>query len=167
MWFWHHQKEEIENWVESKEKEFAKQKNRNLRISTEDWLQRYVFSDIHEVFFTIFPTELHVWLSRLAENKIVTHSDKPTKWTLEVIQRLKKIDNSISRVVDFWLNNLLEGIITEFTVDTLKAYNEAKRLFFKGYHGKYLNSLNLWIKMLLCEQGVLRIDAQIVVSCNA
>ena len=59
----------------------------------------------------------------------------------------------------FWLNSLLEGFDTELIVDMLTAYNEAERLFFKGYHGKYLNSLNLWIKMLLCEQGVLRLDA--------
>ena len=60
--------------------------------------------------------------------------------------------------MDFWLNSLLEGFVTEFAVEKLKAYSEAERLFFKGYHGKYLNSLNLWIKMLLCKQGVLRLD---------
>lgn len=98
------------------------------------------------------PTDLHVWLSRLAENKTSSHSDRPAEWNLEVIQRLKKTNNSISRAVDFWLNNLLEGFITEFVVDTLKAYNEAERVFFKGYRGKYLNSLNLWIKMLLCRK---------------
>jgi hypothetical protein len=54
---------------------------------------------------------------------------------------------------------VLEGLIIEFVVDTLKAYNEAERVFFKGYHGKYLNSLNLWIKMLLCDKGVLKLDA--------
>ena len=52
-------------------------------------------------------------------------------WTPEAIQRLKKTYNSILRVVDFWLNNSLEGFITEFTVDTLKAYSEAERVFFK------------------------------------
>ena len=105
-----------------------------------------------------FPTELHAWLSRLAENKTSSHSDKLVEWTLEVIQRLNNIDNSISRAVDFWLNSLLEGFVTEFAIETLKAYRKAERLFFKGYRGKYLNSLNLWIKMLLCEQGVLRVD---------
>ena len=68
--------------------------------------------------------------------------------------------------MDFWLNSLLEGFVTEFAVDMLKDYNEAKRLFFKQYHGKYLNSLNLWIKMLLCEQGLLRLDVLIFVSGN-
>lgn len=90
-----------------------------------------------------------MWLSRLAEDKKSSHSDKPMEWTLEVIQRLKNTDNSISREVDFWLNSFLKGFVIEFAVDTFKAYNEAERLFFKGYHGKYLNSLNLWIKMLL------------------
>ena len=160
MWFWNPWKEEIENWVEPKEKEFVEQENRNPRLSTEDWLQRYLFSDIHEVFFATFPTELHAWLSRLAENKTFNRSDRPTEWTLKVIQRLKKTDNSISRVVDFWHNNLLEGFVTEFAVDTLKTYSEAERYFFKGYRSKYLNSLNLWIKMLLCKQGILRLDVE-------
>ena len=99
------------------------------------------FSNIHKVFFATFPTELHAWLSELVENKTSTHSDRPA----DAIQRLKKTNNSISRVVYFWLNNLLEGFITEFAVDTLKAYNEEERFFFKGYHGKYINSLNLWV----------------------
>jgi hypothetical protein len=167
MWFWHPSKEEIENWIESKEKEFTEEENRNHRLSTKDWLKRYIFSDIHEVFFANFPTELLAWLSILEENKTSTCSERLAEWTLEVIQRLKKTDNSISRAVDFWLNNLLEGFITEFAIDTLKAYSEAERLFFKGYHGKYLSSLSFWIKMFLCEQGVLRLDACIVVSCNA
>ena len=76
-----------------------------------------------------------------------------------MIQRLKQTNNPISRAVDFWLNILLEGFVTEFVVDTLKAYNEAKMIFFKGYCGKYLKSLNLWIKMLLCEKGVLKLEA--------
>ena len=57
------------------------------------------------------------------------------------------------------MNSLLEGFVTEFVVDTLKAYSEAERYFFKGYRGKYLNSLSLWIKMLLSEKGILRLDA--------
>ena len=143
MWFWHPSKEEIKNWVEAKEKEFAEQENRKPRLFIEDWLQRYIFSDIHKVLFATFPTELHAWLSRLAENKTSTRSDKPAEWTLELIQRLKHINNSISRAIDFWLNNLLEGFVIELEVDTLKAYSKVERYFLKGYHDKYLNSLNL------------------------
>ena len=65
-WFWHPLKKEIEDWLESKEKEFAEKEKRNPKLSTEDLLQRYVFSNLHKVFFSTFPTELHAWLSRLA-----------------------------------------------------------------------------------------------------
>ena len=107
----------------------------------------------------MFPSELRAWLSRLAENETFSRRLRPTEWTLEAIQRLEQADNSISHAVDYWLNSQLDEFITEFAVDTLKAYNEVKRYFFKGYWGKYLKSLTLCIKMLLCEKGKLRIDA--------
>ena len=92
------------------------------------------------------------------ENETFSHSERPMKWTPELIQILKKTTNPISRAVDFWLNNMLEGFVTKFAVDTLKAYNEVERIFLKGYDGRYLNSLNLWIKMLLCKKGVLKLE---------
>ena len=96
MWFWNPSKEEIKNWVESKEKEFAEQENINPRLSAEDWLQRYIFTYLHEIFFTTFPSDLHEWLSRLAKKKTSTHSKRPAGWTPKVIQRLKRTNNSIS-----------------------------------------------------------------------
>ena len=102
--------------------------------------------------------ELHAWISWLAENETFNRNDIPTRWTPELIQRLKWTDNPISREVDFSLNSLLEGFVTEFAVDTLKVYNEAERIFFKGYRSKYLNSLNLWINMLSCEKGILKLE---------
>ena len=162
MWFWNPSKVEIENWVEEKEKELAEKENRNPRLSTEDWLQRYLFTDLHEIFFTTFPSKLHAWLSRLADSETSTRSDRPTEWNPKLIQRLERKDNSVSRVVDFWLNSVLEGFVTEFVVDMLETYSKAERYFFKGYRGKYLNSLSLWIKMLLCEKGKLRLAARVI-----
>lgn len=161
MWFWHPMKEEIKNWVEVREKEFVEQEHRNPRLLIESQLQRYIFSNIHEIFFATFLGELHTWLSWLAKNKTFNHNDRPIRWNLELIQKLKQTDNPVSRAIDFWLNNVFKGFMTEFTVDTLKAYSEAERIFFKGYHSKYLNSLNLWIKMLLCENRVLKLESQI------
>ena len=57
------------------------------------------------------------------------------------------------------MNILLEEFVTEFAFDMLKAYSEAERYFFKGYRGKYLKTLCLSIKMLLCEKGKLRMYA--------
>ena len=78
-------------------------------------------------------------------------------WTPELIQTVKSIDNPISWVVDFWFASVLEVFITEFAVDQRKSFSEVERYFFKGYRGKYLSSLNLSIKMLLHEKGVMDI----------
>ena len=76
-------------------------------------------------------------------------------WTPELIQTVKSLDNPITRAVDFWLASVLEGFVTEFAVDQRKSFSEAECYFLKGYRGKYLKSLNLSIKMLLYEKGVM------------
>ena len=159
MCFWNTSREEIQKWVESKEKEFTERENKNPQIFVEDCLQRYIFTDLHESFFAMFPSELHAWLSRLVEKETFSQRVRPMEWTPEEIQRLERTDNPISCAIDYWLNSLLDGFVTQFVVDTLKAYNEAERYFFKGYRGKYLKSLSLCIRMLLCEKGKLRVDA--------
>jgi len=47
--------------------------------------------------------------------------------------------------------------MTEFTVDTSVSYSKEECHFFKGLRGKYLKSLNTWIKMLLCEKWVMQL----------
>ena len=83
------------------------------------------YTDIHEVFFTTFPSELHSWLARLAYCSGHIQSDKPKEWNHEAVQRLKNTNNNISRAVDFWLTSLLSGFITEFVIDIITAYSEA------------------------------------------
>ena len=156
MFCCHPAKEELNQWVESKEREFAAKENKNPRLSTEAWLQKHIFTDLHEIFFVTYAIELYDWLSKLAD-KNVFKKKRQVVWTPELIQTLKGVDNPISRAVDFWLASLLEGFITEFAVDQRKSFNEAERYFFKGYRGKYLNSLNLSLKILLHEKGVLDI----------
>ena len=78
-------------------------------------------------------------------------------WTPELIQTMKNLDNPIMRTVDFWLVSVLESFVTEFAVEQRKSFSKAERYFFKGYRGKYLNSLNLSLKMLLHEKVVMDI----------
>lgn len=61
--------------------EFATQDNRNSHLLIERWLQKYIFTDQHEIFFTSFANELHEWFSKLAESKTYWKHDKPTTWT--------------------------------------------------------------------------------------
>jgi hypothetical protein len=125
MQFWYPIKKEIQDWLEKKETEFAEKENRNPRFSIEASLDKYIFTDEHEVFFASLLSELHEWLSKLEETKCYTRSDKSAEWTLEAIEVLKKVDNSISRVVDYWITRILEGFVTEFVVDQVKSYNES------------------------------------------
>ena len=50
MFCWHPTKEELKQLVESKEREFAAKENKSPRLSTEDWLQKHIFTDLHEIF---------------------------------------------------------------------------------------------------------------------
>lgn len=56
-------------------------------------MDKYIFTNKHEIFFASLSSELHEWLSKLVETKCYTRSDKPTEWTSEAIEVLKKVDN--------------------------------------------------------------------------
>ena len=68
MWLWHPELSEIEAWFETKAKEFAETENKNPNRDSEAWLQKYIYIDVHKVFFTMFPLELHLWVERLADS---------------------------------------------------------------------------------------------------
>jgi hypothetical protein len=42
--------------------------NINSRMSDKQWLQRYVYTELHEIFFGEFLIILVEWLERLVEN---------------------------------------------------------------------------------------------------
>ena len=77
-----------------------------------------------------------------------------------MIQELQETDNKASWAVKVWLDSILEGCITDFAVDTNKAYNEAEREFFNGPLGWFLLSLQLSINMLICEKGILKMHLE-------
>ena len=101
-----------------------------------------------------YANELYDWLSKLTDKNIFKNK-RNIVWTPELVQTVRSIDNPISWAIDFWLASLLEGFVIEFAVDQRKSFSEAERYLFKEYRGKYLSSLNLSIKMLLHEKGVM------------
>jgi hypothetical protein len=50
----------------------------------------------------------------------------------ELIQQVNIVSNSIFHVVDFWLDSILGGYTTEFTIDATQYYSTMEREFFKG-----------------------------------
>jgi len=59
--------------------------------------------------------------------------------------------------VDDWLDQIIGGFTTEFAVDTSVSYSKEEQCFIKVQRGKYVKSLNTWIKMLLCEKRVMQL----------
>lgn len=71
------------------------------------------------------------------------------------MQKLEAFEDKIVHAIDHWLDHIIGGFVIEFAVDTSVSYNEAEHFFFKGPRGKYLKSLNTWIRVLLCERQVM------------
>jgi hypothetical protein len=126
-------------------------------LSTDDWLGRYIFTDIHEIFFGGIHHELYEWLARLADTQFEIKTRPPVVWMSELIQKVNRVDNVVSRAIDHWFDSTIRGYITEFVVDRVESYSQAERYFFKGPRGKFLHFLKLRIKMLLHEKNILKI----------
>ena len=93
---------EIADWLDETYLKFAEQENKDPRRSANNFLQRYVFCDVYEIFFGSIHIELHQWLSRLTERRTNFQERQFPSWTPTRINILKRVNNEISRAVDFW-----------------------------------------------------------------
>ena len=57
--FWRPLVQEISDWIQDTYQKFAEQENKDPRRSSDDFLQRYIFDDIYEIFFGSIHVELH------------------------------------------------------------------------------------------------------------
>jgi hypothetical protein len=104
-------KKEIERWLETKQLEFTQKYNKGSRYTPRQYLQRYVFIDLHEEYFFFFPQLLQEWLLRLKDTH-PTNQIRPVVWTAENIARLEIVNNKFTRAVDYWLENIVAGFST-------------------------------------------------------
>jgi hypothetical protein len=155
---WFPSKTKIQKWIEGQEKEFTEAQNKNPNLSSEDWLEKYIFTDIHEIFFLGIHQELYEWLARLVDTQFEIRSRPPMDWISELIKKVKTVDRTISRAIDHYFDSTIGGYITGFDFDIIESYNQAKRYFFKGPRGKKIHFLKLRIKMLLYEKNILKIE---------
>ena len=95
-----------------------------------EWLERYLYIDIRDIFFSEFSIVLHEWLSKLTTEEKFFQAREPTEWSTQFIQWLKRDSDPINRVVNFWVDSILEVYITQIAVDMIKSYSEMEREFF-------------------------------------
>ena len=120
-------------------------------------MDRYIDTEIHKIFFASLLTKLYKWITRLANIVESCRLDQPIVWMPELVRRTEASEEKIACAVDNWLDQIIGGFITEFIIDTTVSYSEVERCFLQGPRGKYIKSLNTWIKMLLCEKRIMRI----------
>ena len=148
-------KKDIEDWLDSKMLSFAQEESIGTWLSTENWVDEYIYSNIHEVLFIEFPIVLYEWLTILATRKTNLRRQEVVKWSDQLVHEVTSVGNDISRAIDFWVDSILQGYITEFMVETITSYSEVEIIFFQGPQRRYLLSISAWIKMLSYEKGIL------------
>jgi hypothetical protein len=112
-------------------------------------VQRYVFIEMHEIFFGEFSIILIKLLEILVENTERYCTVSPRNWTLELVRQLNFVSTTTYCMTYFWLNSILGGYITKFVVDCTQSYSVAERNFFKVLRGRFMKALGTWIKMLM------------------
>ena len=82
---WNPTKKEIENWLDRKVHELGAQENMSLRLMKEEWLDKYPYTEIHEIFLCSFLVELYEWITKLANNQGRWRLDGTILSTLELV----------------------------------------------------------------------------------
>ena len=81
--------------MDTKEIEFARKESEGSRSMPTKWLEWYIYSDNHEIFFANFPIALYEWLCNLANRQKNFQGGEPKDWSPFLIERLKIIKNPI------------------------------------------------------------------------
>jgi hypothetical protein len=163
---WNPMKVDIERWLKTKELEFAQKEKKNPKFTPHKYLNKYVFSDLHEVFFCEFMHLLQEWLLRLKRNHL-TNQIRQLEWHLVEITELQQVNNKFMCAIYFWLDSIIAGLIIEFAVDTVKSYTTAENDIFKGPKGKYIISLYTSINILLYDIVVMTRESHNYTSLRA
>ena len=100
LYHWNPTKKGLEEWLDRKIHDFTTQENRNPRLSKEEWLDCYLYMEIHEIFFASFPSELYEWITKLENSKGRCRLKKPIVWTLDFLRRLEASEDKIMHIVD-------------------------------------------------------------------
>ena len=78
-------KEEIEDWLDAKTLVFAQEESAGMWFSIERWLDNYIYSNIHKIFFAEFPVLLNEWLVGLASRRTNYQTREISEWSDQLV----------------------------------------------------------------------------------
>jgi hypothetical protein len=71
---------------------------------------------------------LQQWILSLKDNH-TKNKIRQLEWNPMEITQLQQVDNKFTHTINFWLDNIVVGFITEFVVDTPKYYSATEQEF--------------------------------------
>ena len=86
MPYWKPERKEVDEWFERQVQEFAVKENRSKRLTIEKWKNKYIFTEIYEIFFLTIVIELQEWLASLVEFQKCWRDEQVMQWTAKLIQ---------------------------------------------------------------------------------
>ena len=125
--YWKPEKKEIDEYFEKKVQEFAIKENHSKKLTAEEWKNQYIFTECYEIFFLTIAIVLQEWLAKLVEFQKCWKDERITQWAPEWILQLEKTDNTITCTIDRWVDSVLGGFVTEFSIDQYVSYSKAQR----------------------------------------
>lgn len=86
--------------MDKKIHEFVVEEKKTPHVFEKRWLDHYVYTKIHEIFFASFLSELYEWITRLANSHGRCRLNQPIVWTPELVRTQEASKDKIARVVD-------------------------------------------------------------------
>jgi hypothetical protein len=155
---WNPTKAEIERWLKTKELEFVQKDNKNPKLTPCKYLDKYMFSDLHEVFFCDFPHVLQEWLLRLKDNH-PTNRIRQIEWNPVEITQLQQVNNKFTCASRFLARQYCCRVYHRICSRYRKVLQRNRERVSKGPRGRYIRSLYTSIKILLYNKGVMTMES--------
>jgi hypothetical protein len=127
-------------------------------MNMKEWKGRYIYLDMHQLFFAKFPFLLHEWLKRQAYVNSVALPVEPIVWDQTKIDSLKVLDNKWSHPIHFWFTRVKKSYIIKFAIEYSVFFNKVEIKFEECPRKRMLEKIPLWIKMLFMEIRMMCMD---------
>ena len=79
--------------MDSKTLAFAQEESAGTRLSTEKWIDEYIYSDVHEIFFAELSILLHEWLLRLATKQTSFQRRETVEWSNQLVHEVTSLSD--------------------------------------------------------------------------
>jgi hypothetical protein len=74
------------------------------------WKDKYLYTDMHEMFFVEFPCFLYEWMKRKTTTNSALWPLEPVVWDQDTLDRVKELDNKWTQAIEFWFYSSKGGI---------------------------------------------------------